>query len=176
MLHSVLKSSVPSFDKTTEDGAHFRIYRLGILEVRSFQELDCEEIVGSVFSVHDAKSSSRSMEIDLKEIIIKATEYVERAVAGHRRYFLVLETETGHKVLTERCEDGSITWVVDPAHLEERISLAKVTRSKKCAKGMSIHDLDTHSQSTDQSKAVSHSMCKQWVRSTYFLMVGQNAM
>merc|ERR1719326_1882129 len=45
LLESNLKSSAPVFDKSTEEGLCFRIYRLGSLEVRTTQELDCEEVV-----------------------------------------------------------------------------------------------------------------------------------
>jgi len=179
MLKGVLKSAVPIFDKFTEDGMRFRIYRLSNLEVRTFQELDCEEVVGAVFSLRDPQSgseqASNTQRVELEETITKATEYVERAIAGHRRYYVVLETENGHKILTERHEDGRITWEADPVDLDERNSLAKVTRSKECGAVTTIHDLDMHAGSISQDSAVSPSVCKRWARSTYVRVVGQAA-
>jgi hypothetical protein len=48
LLERVAKNSV--FDKTTEDGSTFRIYKSGGLEVRTTQELDGSEVVAAVFS------------------------------------------------------------------------------------------------------------------------------
>lgn len=45
-----LASAKLAFDRKTEDGARFRIYRLGKVEVRTFRELEGEEAVGAVFS------------------------------------------------------------------------------------------------------------------------------
>merc|ERR1719221_2327155 len=40
-----------SFEKQTEDGTNFRIYRAGLLELRTTEGIDGEETVGAVFSV-----------------------------------------------------------------------------------------------------------------------------
>jgi hypothetical protein len=174
MLRIVLKSTVPVFEKVTEDGMRFCIYRLGSLEVRTFREVGCDESMGVVFSLQDRKPEhSSEVQVELEEKIVKATEYVERSVAGHRRYYIVLETENGHKVMTERREDGFITWEVDPNGLEERNSLAKVTRSKECRAGGTLCDLDALAGSIRQDSSVSPSVCKRWARTTYFKMVGK---
>jgi len=57
LLEGVLRTSAPIFDKSTEDGMHFRIYRLGSLEVRTAQELGSEEVVGAVYSVYSQTSA-----------------------------------------------------------------------------------------------------------------------
>jgi len=175
MLKDALKTAVPIFDKFTEDGMCFRIYRLGSLEVRTFQEIQCEVVIGAVFSLQDPKSSasSRTCKVEEEEIITKATEYVERAVAGHRRYYVVLETEAGQQILTERHRDGRVSWEAYPENLEERNSLAKVTRSKACLAATSIRDLDMHAMSISQDGPVSPSACKRWARSTFWRIVGQ---
>ena len=41
---SILRAGKPVFDKHTEDGIRFRIYRRGALEVRTLQAADAEDI------------------------------------------------------------------------------------------------------------------------------------
>mmetsp|Transcript_35687 Transcript_35687/g.81086 ORF Transcript_35687/g.81086 Transcript_35687/m.81086 type:complete len:281 (-) Transcript_35687:113-955(-) len=50
-LETTLKAVAPIFDKTAEDGARFRIYKFGSLDVRTIQEQSGEEALGAVFSV-----------------------------------------------------------------------------------------------------------------------------
>jgi hypothetical protein len=47
---TLLECVAPVFDNTTEDGARFRIYNNGGLEVRTVQMFDGEETIGAVFS------------------------------------------------------------------------------------------------------------------------------
>merc|ERR1719464_66306 len=49
-FESTWKASEPTFNKLTEDGARFRIYKVGNVELRTIQEHDGEETVGAVFS------------------------------------------------------------------------------------------------------------------------------
>merc|ERR1711870_176007 len=76
MLEDALESIVPDFDKATEDGSRFSIYRVGSLEVRTITEPDCEPVIGAVFSVHASWACKQA--ISEHEEIVKATEYVER--------------------------------------------------------------------------------------------------
>merc|ERR1719171_2435267 len=117
------------FDKNTEEGLRFRIYRMGSLEVRTMQELGEEENVGAIFSIRDTQTGEEQdgklERLFAQEKITKATEYVERVhvagnVAGQRRYYVVLESETGHKILTELLADGRVVWEEDPQNLEDR--------------------------------------------------------
>merc|ERR1719199_545898 len=98
ILDGVLKTAVPLFDKSTEEGMRFRIYRMGSLEVRTTQEVKCEETIGAIFSIRDPKAAAcqdeRREKLQLHEKVAKATEYVERvhctgALAGYRRYYIV---------------------------------------------------------------------------------------
>jgi hypothetical protein len=50
VLARVVKTSAPVFDKSTEDGMRFRIYRAGSLEVRTMQAHENKEAVGAIFS------------------------------------------------------------------------------------------------------------------------------
>merc|ERR1712060_342696 len=50
VLGPALASALPTFDKCTEDGIRFRIYRVGGIEVRTTQESGSEEEIGAVFS------------------------------------------------------------------------------------------------------------------------------
>merc|ERR1712051_371726 len=57
LLDEVLASTIPLFDKKTEDGTRFLIYRLGSLEVRATQAFDGKRVIGAVFSLgSDTKS------------------------------------------------------------------------------------------------------------------------
>mmetsp|Transcript_35688 Transcript_35688/g.81090 ORF Transcript_35688/g.81090 Transcript_35688/m.81090 type:complete len:282 (-) Transcript_35688:113-958(-) len=51
LLEQSLKAMAPIFDKVAEDGARFRIYKFGSLDVRTIQEQSGEEALGAVFSV-----------------------------------------------------------------------------------------------------------------------------
>jgi len=182
MLHGILKTAGPIFEKSTEEGMRFRIYRVGSLEVRTTQELDCHEAVGAIFSIRDpqmgAGTCSSHEKASPEERIVKATEYVERihltgAVAGHRRFYSVLETEKGHKILTERREDGVIIWEEDPQKLDERNSMAKVLRSKDCETSVTLGDLKKCADASSQGSPTSSSVCKLWVRSIFADAVGE---
>jgi len=195
LLESNLKESAPVFDKTTEDGTRFRIYRLGSLEVRTSQEFDAEEEVGAVFSVRNADSTARSVSEDqtilpkksiaMQEKIAHATEFVERAFvkggksSSQRRYYLVLETENGHTILTERLPDGKVSWEENPEDLEDRNSLAKVTRASACQPGVVVQDLKTYQSTVAKGAAeagvASPSVCKRFARSAYARAVGSES-
>merc|ERR1740121_1030956 len=58
MFDHFLKSATPEFDRSTEDGIIFRVYRVGNLEVRTTREPNADEIVGEVFSTRAAKQAS----------------------------------------------------------------------------------------------------------------------
>jgi hypothetical protein len=47
-LKQLLKDSVPIFDKSTEEGMRFRIYKAGSLEVRTTQDFEGSEVLGAV--------------------------------------------------------------------------------------------------------------------------------
>jgi len=88
LLRQAMKQSVPSFEKTSEDGTYFRIYRFGSLEARTTQSSDGEEVIGVIFSRFSATAATTS---DLKQggskhqdsdDIVKISEYVERTSCG----------------------------------------------------------------------------------------------
>jgi hypothetical protein len=135
VLECLLKTSTPIFEQCTEEGLRFRIYRVGSLEVRTTQEAEGAETVGAVFSIRSKAVEPGCACIEGQEKINTVMECVEHAFdfTTNRlglgcRYYLVLETEDGNKIVTERLEDGSLTWIENPEDLEDRNSLAKVTR------------------------------------------------
>jgi hypothetical protein len=181
MLQNVLNTAAPMFEKSTEEGMRFRIYRLGSLEVRTTKEDGSDENIGAIFSIRDPKGDAilrkEAKTFQSEDRIIKATEYVERvhragAAAGHRRYYVVCETEHGRKVLSEHCENGEMIFDVDPDKLEERNSLAKVLRSKECDRCIRICDLKFQIQTVRDDVSLSHSACKNWARSIYAYVTG----
>merc|ERR1740123_480868 len=132
LLEEVLASTIPLFDKKTEDGTRFLIYRLGSLEVRATQAPDSKRVIGAVFSLG---SDAKSEEARDGEKIVKATQYVEKASVGRLRcrYYVVFETEGGCKVVTERLSNGTVAWKTNPTDVEDRNSLAKVICSSDCS-------------------------------------------
>merc|ERR1719330_760514 len=132
LLEEVLASTVPVFDKKTEDGTRFLIYRLGSLEVRATQAFDGKRVIGAVFSLGSDAKSEEPLDDDK---IVKATQYVEKASAGRLRcrYYVVFETEAGCKIVTEMLPTGTVAWKATPKDVEDRNSLAKVICSADCS-------------------------------------------
>jgi len=124
-----LKSAVPVFDKTTENGTRFRIYQFGSMEVRTTQELDGTETIGVVFSSRVSKEGSENDQRGVKdnERIVKVSEYVEKS-EGVPRCYVVLETDQKSVILTEELPDGTVKREHNPKDLDERNSLAKLVR------------------------------------------------
>merc|ERR1712183_867808 len=100
LLETVTKYTTPVFERSTEDGTTYRIYRLGSLELRSAQEHGGQEELGAVFSTRAPPMQAPSAEEQEKsskekERITKVTEYVENDSdkgAVTYRYYVVLET------------------------------------------------------------------------------------
>jgi hypothetical protein len=152
MLLQVLKSSVPVFDRITEEGLRFCIYELGSLEVRTTQDASGVESVGAVFSICSASPIAGEHEngkqhLQAKEKINKVTEYVESECAqiGNAifacQYFVVLETDHGDKILVEFSKTGTAIWNERPTNLEDRRSLAKVTRAVEKGAGVTVGEM-----------------------------------
>jgi hypothetical protein len=181
LIHTTLTASKPVFDHATEEQTRYRIYRIGTLELRTIQELHCAEVVEAVFSVQQRDrlptSNFSGEAIPLQEKLIKSSEYVEHASgiegkpSSFRHHYLVVETERGHKILTERLRDGTVTWEENPADLEERNAFAKALDICKCSPGMLVQDLrDYHgaeAESAIGSDSASPSLCKRYVRCAY---------
>lgn len=154
LLDDMIQTASPVFDKTTEDGVRFRVYRLGILEIRTTQEANGTEVIGVVYSVLNQTSKASVTAVAAvqdEEKISTITEFVEKEFAIssdpsilRRRFYIVLETEKGQKVLTERLRNGSLAWIENPKDLEDRNSLAKVTRSEKVERAVTIGDVKEH--------------------------------
>merc|ERR1712066_533192 len=112
------------------------------------------------------------------EAIIKVTEFVENMHGaknneiGQRpqnHYYVVLETSKGCKLVTELMLSGSPVWKENPDELDDRNSLARVTRTSECPTGVLVSSIKAYWQSMMQhSKSVaSHSMRKQYARNVF---------
>merc|ERR1712032_329314 len=148
MFDHVLQSAAPTFDKRSEDGIRFRVYKVGSLEVRTTQELDGKEIVGAVFSITpsgaDPMQKTKGQRVDLTDAVKKVTTYVERGrpQSSRHRYYVVLETGKEKRIFTEMSANGFVVWKEEPEDLEVRNSLARVFRSKDCGdKTITIRDI-----------------------------------
>lgn len=167
MLKEVLKSAVPEFDKQTEDGMRFLIYRVGSLEVRATQTHGANIVIEAVFCSGDDSGELQKGVIPEDEQIVKATHYVEKAKSGRLRcqYYVIFETQNKHTVITERSRDGSISWRENPHDLEERNAMARALGSADCNCYVNVGMLRGNLASTSRS-------CKQYARSA-FRQVGQ---
>jgi len=148
ILDHVLQSETPVFDKISEEGVRFRVYKVGSLEVRTTQELDGKETVGAVFSISPSGEGpgqrKKWQKADFTDTVKKVTTFVEkdRELKSRHRYYVVLETENNKTIVTEMNANGFIDWKESPADLEDRNSLAKVFRSKDCGdKAITIRDM-----------------------------------
>jgi hypothetical protein len=191
LVDTVMKTSLPVFDRVTEEGTRFRIYRVGSLEVRTSQTVNSVEQIGAVFSVRDpAKTSKTELTIDhgeavqTNEKIAKVTEYVERSTGekgtakSNRRYYLVVETGAGRRISTERLSDGTVTWDEDPVGLDDRNACARVLRSSHGRADMVVEDAKAYRSSVakgaSQAGHASPSICKRYA-STAFVRVAGSA-
>jgi hypothetical protein len=186
LLQSALRGNATVFEKSTEEGLRFRIYSLGVLEVRTAQEVDGEEIVGAVFSTQPLpKTAGSSADIDEHQRVTKATLYVERAggciktacPSACRRYFMVVETVNGQRICMELQPTGAATLELEPADLDDRISLAKaLVPGAECKKGLCIGDMKSFQQSlTRQGVAASSAVCKRHAQKLFTRATGISA-
>lgn len=189
LLIEALVGAAPTFDKRTEDGAQFRIYRLGALEVRTLQEHEREEEVVAVFSfdgsVPDRGEAPRSVELaceaelrtDDDDHITKVTEFVEWAPTTRRSY-VVLETVGGNLILTEKLADGKVSWEENPSGLDERNALAKVVRTANVRdvtkKAVTVADIAKFHVRKAGSRC-SVSRCRSYAQSIYSRACGGDA-
>merc|ERR1712083_189588 len=114
-----------------------------------------EEVVGAVFSIcvsSEGTVSKKDRIVGDDEKMVKAIEYIERACYGtsaqqmvYHRYYVVLETEKGNVILTEKLMDGTVTWEENPRDLENRTSLARVLHSADCSdQGITVRRMRRH--------------------------------
>jgi len=185
-LAQALKPAIASFDKSTEDGLRFRIYMLGSLQVRTTQEDGGEEELGAVFSAcADASQKIRfTQSVGEDEKIVKFTEYVEQALHMGQsvqpeccipsRYYVVLETEQGHRLVTEQTSDGTIALQQDSGKLDDRVSLAKTLRSSDCKRVVTIQNFKDYRAAARSafSDGASPSACKHFARQTFDWLSG----
>jgi len=181
-LERALKSATPVFDKSTEDGVRFRIYEVGSLEVRTIQDQGGKEVVGQVFSsrIHTAAGTAGSIKDD--DRVVKVTEYVEScehsivvtraAVKAQHRYYVVLETQAGDEVVTEKLADGTVAWAENPKDLEARNMMAKVTGCADCrGEKIAVRDVRTvyANEVCRTWPGVTPSECKRYAQGVYGL-------
>merc|ERR1719410_1964259 len=83
------------------------------------------------------------------------------------RYFVVLLTEHGRHIVTERLPDGTAAWAEDPGDVQERSSLAKIIDSADTrGMGVTVGTMRAHftkevkeALSGSNSKQYAHSVC-----------------
>jgi len=172
----LLKTAAPVFQRSTEEGIRFRVYRVGSLEVRTTQKPKAEESVMAVFSVRASLQSfsqgKQGQKVKEHEQIAKATMYVERDQrwADYSRYYLVLETVPGNRIVTEQLWDGTIAWKENQDDLDDRNSLAKAFRTKGCrSNGVTVKDMMSYqTRASDRRKGgTSHCTGKRYAQGGY---------
>jgi len=149
VLSHALADAAPVFDRLTEDGVRYRIYRLGNLEIRTTQDVEGQEEIGMVFSTQqDRQLIHEGTAVDGSEKLVKVTEYVERSQDGNGHFFVVAETEAGSVIVIEKLADGTNRLLENPKELSDRLSLAKTIRSDECA-GRQVRDLRAYQAERD---------------------------
>jgi len=108
-------------------------------------------VVGAAFSSRKEAADARQEQAEQGERIAKAVEYVEPVQGAQgpvpdRHYYVVLETENGRRIVTEKHADGTVAWTENPKGLEARSALAKVINSAESCKGVSIEDMKAAAQ------------------------------
>lgn len=175
MFEGTLKSAIPTFDRTTEDGLRFRVYVMGSLEVRTTQEHDGEEVVGAVFSIRvSAQTSEGRKRMNASEKIIKVSEYVRTdyaSLGACRRSYIVLDTESGGAIVTEKLSDGTVVWEENPEDLEDRNSLARFIRSGDCSftkkSTVTVGELDSFTRAKGAELRASNSGRKRYAQMVF---------
>ncbi|CAE7453201.1 unnamed protein product [Symbiodinium sp. CCMP2592] len=156
LLNDILPTAAPEFNKCTEDGHTFRIYRLGNLEVRTIQELGGSEAVGVVFSLRAPSwnlSSREGKPVRDDEKIARGKIYAEALDAESARqldskwsskrldychFYAVLETQEGNVIVCEKFPDGSTIMAVNPQGVQDRNSMAKLLASADECEAMDV--------------------------------------
>lgn len=178
----MLKTAAPIFDKSTEDGTRFRIYRSGSIEARTVQPRDGEETILIVFTIQAPKSTCKrpNQHIGIDEKLVKITQFVERNPLDtsnlsenfmpSRCYYVVAETDTGSIIVTEKLKDGTITFQENPEDLLCRNSLAKTVCSKSGKFTTTVADLKCLQTKELSGKDTS---CKKYAYSAFNLALGR---
>jgi len=177
-----LKSVGPVFERSTEDGAVFRIFRHGSLEVRTVQVAEQEEKIGVVFSTLPESSEKAADDCLGNELaeggrVVRVTEHVSAAEAtggagpaadGNLRYFLVLETEEGRTIALEKLQSGAVTWTENPGDPHEWAPGSRVVGSMNCYKaGITVAEMRRYRAAYESSKAASAAECRRFADGVY---------
>lgn len=171
----IFKSTTPTFDKMSEDGVCYRMYQIGSLQVRTIQECNEEEVVGAVYSTNAAAHDVEGMRVNESDKIVKVMEYIEK-VHGARRSYIVLETENGSTIVTEKRRDGAVTWEKNPTDLQDRNALAKCVRSADCNDYRVTVGCMKSLQTKDSRLSVTNvsaSECKRYAQGVFSRAVGK---
>jgi len=175
LLQEVVPNAVPEFHQVTEDGVHFRIYKLGSLEVRTIQEPEAEEQVHQVFSSRGASWEAQATKAEAvlhKEKLSRCKMYIESCEhEACNNYYMVLETEEKSIVVTERLANGTLSWAQDPQNLEDRNSLAKLLFTADCKEGMVFGDVVKHFEALPQETGLDFR--KRYAKALYKFLSGR---
>eukprot|EP00930_Biecheleria_cincta_P056655 TRINITY_DN42726_c0_g1_i1.p1 TRINITY_DN42726_c0_g1~~TRINITY_DN42726_c0_g1_i1.p1 ORF type:complete len:523 (-),score=104.21 TRINITY_DN42726_c0_g1_i1:108-1532(-) len=185
LIEDIIPAATPEFDKSTEDGVAFRIYRIGSLEIRTTQERNGLETVGKVFSRRapslQHSSGDRPRAVHDEEQIVKSKVYVEALESdkpepgkplGH--FYCVLETSTSNTIVTERLANGTIGWAVNSDNLEDRNNLAKLI-FRTDSKGTSVQSIKALQAKyfTAKTASVATAASRDYVKSIFQLVSGR---
>merc|ERR1719198_378357 len=178
----VLKNHVPVFDKTTEEGARFRIYRIGSIEVRTIQEFGKEETVAVVMSIQLSNKTNVAKEEKVKdeEELAKITHFVEQIPINtpsaedqkrdQHRFYVVVETAIGNVIVTEKLDHSTVTFQENPRDLAIRNSLAKTVCSEELS-GTTVLDLRNFKAKELQERSLT---CKKYAEGVVDKMLGRD--
>jgi len=191
LMKDIIPRAVKDFDKATEEGTRYRIYSLGSFEVRTVQQAGARspEVVGAVFARRTAgwtPSKYRMQSLPDRELLVQGRVYIEEdqetmdcTTKGKDKchYYVVLETNRGNIIVTEKLTNGSTSLVVSPDNIEDRNSLARLLFTVEPGRSfVSVHDLKrlVDSYSEPLSKRAAPTQRKAYAKAIYKMMAGRS--
>jgi len=174
-LQSNLHSHEPWFDEVAQDGTRFKIYTVDGNQVRTVQEVGEEEFIGCVLC---SGPSNGQVKTEDDCTVKRVTLFVEHADSTRqsdtsRQYFVLLETQEGTTVLTDKLANGLTTWTSNPTEFQRRATRAKVLRSEELTSKLTLKDIRKVKVAASASAPASQSRRRRYAEAVLRKALGQ---
>lgn len=152
-LEDLLRGAVEVFDRAAEDGARFRVYRAGALQLRTLQPPGLEARLCALLARSAPRPRSERCGVEDGERLVRVTELVDwrSDERGLWRHAVVFETERGALVLTERCEEA--LWDECPARCRRALETGKVLRVEGLVRGPTVDEVRARYEAEGEAEA-----------------------
>lgn len=180
LANDILPTAAPEFQEKTEDGAVFRIYKIGSLEIRTTQEKFGKEQVGVVYSSRAPtwNLAATSQDLSDREKVVECKVFLEAAEGDAQgkqphHFYIVCTTVNKNVIVTEKLANGSTTFLVNPKNLEDRNSLAKQLFKSDCLEQATVKDVKTQRANFNKTLEANLSARKQYVKALFKQLTGK---